>query len=249
MNSCIQPWDERRLVALPGDKTATLTFCADHFLTAYRSSLQQKDLFFVALSGGSTPKALFSLLSNPPYVSQIDWQKIILFWSDERSVAPDHIDSNYKMAMDAGFGSLGIPSSHIHRMVGEKNIEKEAKSYEELIQKVVPHQQFDYLMLGMGEDGHTASLFPGTKGLTETNRLVIANHVPQKNTYRMTLTYRCINAAKQIVLYVLGSNKSSLIREIYTHQEPVYPVEYVGTKQSPALWILDAAAAQGIFSV
>ena len=244
MSNCIHSWDERRNIAIPGDEKETLIFCVEHFITAYKDAISKTGCFTVALSGGSTPKAIFSLLTTPPYVSQIDWTKVHLFWSDERSVSPDDLESNFHMAMEAGFKSVGIPLPQIHRMKAETNIEEEAKLYEELLHRKLKNKGFDYLMLGMGEDGHTASLFPGTKALKIQDRLVVANHVPQKDTWRMTLTYPCINSSKNIVLYVLGEKKQKLLEEIYSHKKPCYPVEQVGTDLHKALWIADKEAAK-----
>ncbi len=244
MSDCIHPWDERRNIAIPGDEKETLAFCVKHIITAYKEAVAKTGSFTVALSGGSTPKAIFTLLTTPPYVSQIDWTKVHLFWSDERSVPPDDSESNFHMAMEAGFKSVGIPPSQIHRMKGETTIEEEAKLYEELLHRKLKNKGFDYLMLGMGEDGHTASLFPGTEALKIQDRLVVANHVPQKDTWRMTLTYPCINSSKNIVLYVLGEKKQKLLQEIYSHKKPCYPVEKVGTEIHKALWIADIEAAK-----
>lgn len=244
MTNCIHSWDEKRNIAIPGDEQKTLTFCVEHFITACKEAIKEKGSFTVALSGGSTPKAIFSMLTAPPYVSQIDWSKVHLFWSDERSVPQDDLESNFHMAMDSGFKSVGIPPSQIHRMKAETNIEQEAKLYEELLHRKLKNKGFDYLMLGMGEDGHTASLFPGTKALAIQDHLVVANHVPQKDTWRMTLTFPCINSSKNIVLYVLGAKKQKLLEEIYSNKKPCYPVEEVGTDLHKALWIVDKDAAK-----
>lgn len=244
MTSCIHSWDDRRNIAIPGDEKETLLFCVEHILSAYKEAVAKTGSFTVALSGGSTPKAIFSLLTASPYASEIDWNKVHLFWSDERSVPPNDPDSNFHMAMEAGFKSVGIPPNQIHRMKAESNIEEEAKIYEKLIQHKLKNKGFDYLMLGMGEDGHTASLFPETEALKIQDHLVAANHVPQKNTWRMTLTFPCINAAKHIVLYVLGEKKQKLLEEIYSHKKPCYPVEQIGTDIHPALWIVDKEAAK-----
>ena len=126
-------WDERRNVMVVGDTETTLKFCVDHFLKAYEEALLKYGSFSVALSGGSTPKALFALLTTPPYVSKINWSKVHLFWSDERAVSPDDPDSNFHMAMEAGFSKVPIPASQIHRMVAEKDIEQNALAYENLI--------------------------------------------------------------------------------------------------------------------
>jgi len=147
------------------------------------------------------------------------------------------------MAMDAGFSKIPIPKSHIFRMKAEKDIEKEAKNYEKLIQEKLGSSLFDLVMLGMGDDGHTASLFPETKGLNVKDRLVIANYVPQKNTWRMSVTFEAINQSQNICLYVLGENKAKMVHEIFSLEQEKYPVQKVGSFSAPALWILDEKAA------
>ena len=228
--SLFYEWDEKRTIASPGNKEKTLAFAVDHWLALARSAIKDHGYFKVALSGGSTPKAIFS--SFKP--DQLDWSKVHLFWSDERSVSPENPDSNYKMAMDAGLSKLPIKT--VHRMVAEKDIEENARRYEELI----GDESFDLIMLGMGEDGHTASLFPGTEALDETERLVVANEVPQKNTFRMTMTFPCINRAKNVAIYVLGASKAEMVNKVFTHREmhPPLPIQQV-----KGLWILDEPAA------
>jgi 6-phosphogluconolactonase len=226
---------------VPGDKEETITFCVDNFVSLYNGAIATKDFFSVALSGGSTPKAIFQKLATPPYTSLIDWAKVLVFWSDERSVSPDNPDSNYKMALDNGLKELILPHNTF-RMKAEKNIEENAKEYEKLIKDKLGANHFDLVMLGMGDDGHTASLFPGTKGLTVENRLVIANHIPQKSTTRMTLTFDCINQSQNINLYVLGANKKQMVKEVLLENKD-YPSNHVGSHQHKALWILDKEAA------
>ena len=235
--------DEHKVLICPGTYSKTLQFCAEHFIEAYQKSVDDHDAFFLALSGGSTPKALFQLLTSAPYKEKIDWSKIHLFWSDERSVPPDHSDSNYKMAMDAGF-SL-VPKENIHRMIAEKDIETGAAAYQNCILTVLENKAFDYIMLGLGDDGHTASLFPSTLGLEEKNKLVVANYVKEKKTWRMTLTYPCINKALHIAVYILGKSKQEILSNVLKeHASPIlYPILGVGTAASKALWILDDDAA------
>ncbi len=244
MLNLITSWDERRDIALPGDVKETLQFALDHFLNAYKEAIAAKNSFYVALSGGSTPKALFALLTTPPSSLAIDWKKVHLFWSDERSVSKEDLDSNYHMAMEAGFAKVGIPENQIHPMEAEVSIQEKARTYETLIKAELKGRGFDYLMLGMGDDGHTASLFPGTDGLHRADRLVIANYIPQKSTWRMTLTFTCINAASHIVLYVLGSSKKEKLFEILSLQESIYPIQQVGTEDHKALFIVDNEAAK-----
>lgn len=238
----LKPWGESKVLAVPGDANKTYAFCADHFLKAYEEAIATKGNFFVALSGGSTPKKIFQMLTNSPYKEKIDWTKIHLFWGDERSVPPTNAESNYRMAMDAGFGKMPIPAKHIHRMVAESDVAKGALAYEAIIHGELQGKGFDYIMLGMGDDGHTASLFPNTKALEEKDRLVIENLVPQKETTRMTLTYRCINEASHIVIYVVGEGKQERLQEILELKQELYPIQKVGTSSHKALWIIDSAA-------
>lgn len=244
------PFDERRNLLIPGDQIATLQLCLTHFISVCQASIREHGQFFVALAGGSTPKALYQHLCSPPYAEKIDWGKVWLFWGDERSVPPDHAESNYKMAMDAGFAKMPIPPNQILRMEGEKDIEENAKKYEANLRKILSGRPLDLVILGMGEDGHTASLFPQTAGLKENKRLVIANYVPQKNTWRMTLTFLAINSAKNIAIYVMGAEKKHTLAKVFQSKDQfeLYPIQNVGTKENKALWILDEAAASELIN-
>lgn len=238
--------DERREIIIPGDAEKTLIFCVEHFIAAAHKAIQNHNAFFVALSGGSTPRALFEKLCRDPYKNMMQWSKVHLFWSDERAVLPTHNESNYHMALSSGFAKMSIPPTQIHRMCAEENIEEQAKLYEQEIKTVLGERPFDLIMLGIGEDGHTASLFPGTQALLEEKRGVVANYVPQKSCWRMTFTYPCINAAKQTAIYALGASKKQILKEVFTSQNGTYPVQKVGTPSHKALWIADEAAAEGL---
>jgi len=239
-----QIWDERRTLAVPGDEKATLTYSAEHWIFLAKKAIEQKGSFFAALSGGSTPKAIYTLLATT-YSSQIDWTKVHLFWSDERCVPPTDPENNYYMAMEAGIKALSIPASHIHRMHAEKDIEKHATLYEAEIRKTLGSSSFDLIMLGMGEDGHTASLFPSTEALKVADKLIVANTVPSKKCTRMTMTFPCINSAQNIVIYVIGAAKASMLKRALSKGEEL-PVQRVGTKKHKALWIADESAASSL---
>lgn len=243
----LQPrsFDERRDLIVPGDYQKTLVFCVEHFIAASKQAIRDHGAFYVALSGGSTPKAIFELLSSPAYNQMAEWSKFHLFWSDERAVPPDHPDSNYRMAMKAGLEKMPIPKEQIHRMHAEEEIEKNAHAYEQVIAATLKGRPFDLIMLGMGEDGHTASLFPGTPGLHVEDKMVIANFVPKVNAWRMTFTYPLINQALNIAIYVLGDGKKETLAEVLLsgNQFERYPVQRVGTPTRHALWIADEAAA------
>ncbi|MCY3975273.1 MAG: 6-phosphogluconolactonase, partial [Simkaniaceae bacterium] len=160
-----------------------------------------------------------------------------------RSAPPCEPESNFRMAIDAGFNRLGILKKHIFRMKAETDIEKHAIEYEEKITGILGVRPFDLIMLGMGEDGHTASLFPNTEALEETQRSVVANKVPQKSTVRMTMTYPIINQAMNIVIYVTGRKKAGMVRRVFLSEKtPPFPVSRVGTKKNKALWVLDSDA-------
>ncbi len=228
--------EKRAQLVIPGDTPTTLSYCVVHFLKCAKDAIEAKGRFHVALSGGSTPKAIFERLTQ--HTSELDWTKVHLFWSDERSVPPTDPESNYHMAMES-FKKLPIPASQIHRMAAEENIVENAKAYDALIRK----HPLDLVLLGIGEDGHTASLFPHTNALHAHHELVVANHVPQKSTWRMTFTYPCINGAAHIVVYALGAGKKEILAKVFLEPPGTYPIQSVGTLTHKALWIADEAAA------
>lgn len=238
--------DDRRDIVVPGDAHETVLYAANHFISLAESSISSHGHFAVALSGGSTPKAIFKLLTSPEFRHRISWKDLLLFWSDERCVSPDNPESNYHMAMEAGFASLPIPKQNIFRMQGEaEDIENAARQYEKDIHKHVPHGSFDLVMLGMGDDGHTASLFPKTHGLHTDEQLVTANFIPQKNTWRLSLTYPCINDSHHIAIYVIGKSKASMLKRIFTssYEPDTLPIQRIGTRHHKALFIVDNEAA------
>lgn len=241
----IQKLGDKRNIAVVGNENETVDYCVEYFIKTANTAIKDHGFFTVALSGGSTPKAIFKKLSEEENAGKVDYTKVLLFWSDERNVAADNIESNYKMAMDAGFGSLPVLEDHVFPMDGTGNLEFNAKAYEALIESAMPSKKFDLVMLGMGDDGHTASLFPNTSALHVKNRLVVANDVPQKKCSRLTLTFDCINQAKNIVIYVLGKGKADMIVQVLTSKDniDVLPIQGVGTKDHPALYILDQDAA------
>lgn len=239
-----RPFDARRNLAIGKDEEETIRFAVDHLIKTGQEAIANHNAFFLALSGGTTPKKIFHLLASPQYRQSLDWSKVHLFWSDERSVPPSNPDSNYRMAMDAGFSFLPIPKHQIYRMHAEEAIEQNALAYEKTIKTLLHGRPFDLIMLGMGDDGHTASLFPQTEALKVRDRLVVANHVPQKNTDRMTFTFPLINQAKTIVFYVLGPSKADRVARVLLDETSEAPSALIGTPASPALWVLDEAAAE-----
>lgn len=238
----IQSWDERRDIIIAGDEQQTVEFAAEHWIHSAKRAIQQRGRFAVALSGGSTPQAIYQTLVKN-YQASIDWNKIWLFWSDERAVAPDHPDSNYYMAMQH-FKHLPIPPSQIFRMKAETEIEKHAADYSELIHRILGSHLFDLVMLGIGEDGHTASLFPKSAALQEQSKLVVANFIAERNQWRMTFTYPCIQQSAHANIYATGKNKQAITSlALRAAIISPFPASAIGTPEHKTLWILDRAAA------
>lgn len=204
-------------------------------LQAARAGIAKRDKFTLALSGGSTPKVIYKELAEK-HKESIDWKKAFIFFSDERCVPPTSDESNYKSAMENGIGSLGIPEEQIFRVKGENDPKEAAQEYEELIKKHVAQERFDLIMLGMGDDGHTASLFPGTEALNETKRLVVANFVPKLDTWRVTFTFPLIDRAHNVNVYILGASKAPMVKEIFS-QEIKYPIQNLDLQKT--VFILD----------
>lgn len=197
----------------------------------------------VALSGGSTPRALFLLLAKEPYCAKIPWERLIAFFGDERSVPPDHDDANVRMARQTLLDHVPMP---YHRMPADTG---GAKGYAALLEKHLPLNEegvpvFDLVLLGIGEDGHTASLFPGTEALTETERWVVMNDVPQLDTQRMTLTFPVINAAREVWVLASGKSKQKVVDGVFQSSEAAaaYPITSVDPKQGNLVWWLDRDA-------
>ncbi len=220
---------------------------AELVVLAAKQAIETQDAFYIALSGGGTPKRLYQHLASDAYQQQIDWQKVHIYFGDERSVSPEDPESNYRMAREAFLDKSTIPESQIHRMEGERaDLAQAAADYAERLQALPVSNglpQFDLILLGMGDDGHTASLFPGTAALTEKKKTVVAHTIPQMNTQRLTLTYPVINNAHQVMVLAAGANKASRLEEVLVSApEGKYPIQ--GVKPKGILnWLLDQAAA------
>jgi 6-phosphogluconolactonase len=216
-------------------------------------AIARRGRFLTALSGGSTPKRLFERLTAAPYREAIDWGKVYFLWGDERSVPPEDAESNFAMAKKHLLDPLKIPAANIQRMEAERpDIDAAAAEYELNLRTLMLEQsrsdKLDLVLLGMGADGHTASLFPGTTALAETNRWVVANEVPQLKTWRMTLTYPAINAARKVLFLVSGGDKAATIKEVLTGPPNAarFPSQAVAAKEGETIWVLDQAAGAGL---
>lgn len=229
---------------------------ASQIVELVKESVEANGRFSIALSGGSTPKALYNLLASAPYNQQIDWSKVFIFFGDERCVPPDHADSNYKMAKEALFSKVSLPEGNIYRMRGEDAPEEAAASYGEALEQFFGLEhgdgpspenfpRFDLILLGMGPDGHTASLFPATQALQERGRPVAANFVPKLDTHRITLTAPTINRAGQVWFMVAGQDKAAtLVRVLEGDYQPqTYPSQLIRPQPGKLIWMLDEAAA------
>lgn len=221
---------------------------AEIFLNFSRSSLQSKKSFMVALSGGSTPRKFYYLLGCTPYCRQIEWQRIHFFWVDERCVPPDHEQSNFKTVYDTLLSRVPVPREKIHRIRGEENPEEAAREYEEVMKTFWGKNDipaFDLIVLGMGEDGHTASLFPGAEALREEKRFAIPVYRKKPEISRVSLTLPVLNNASQILFLVSGQAKAKVLAEILGCGETKnhYPAGLVSPAHGKMTWLIDQYAA------
>lgn len=217
-----------------------------------RKTLKVKGFFTLVLSGGSTPKNTFTLLvSDDSFRSQIPWERIHFFWGDERHVPPDHAESNYRMATEVMLSKLPVPKENIHRIMAEHpDANRSAKLYEEKLREFFKlgsgqMPRFDCVLLGMGSDGHTASLFPGTKALHEQASLVVANWVEKFETYRITLTLPVINNADFILFLVSGKEKAETLKKGIDGKEHPnnLPAQLIKPTHGRVLWLVDREAS------
>jgi 6-phosphogluconolactonase len=216
---------------------------AKHFVARSKKAVAQRGQFTVALSGGSTPKLLYQLLADPaePFRNQVPWPGIHFFWSDERHVPPDHSDSNYRMAHEALLSHVPISIDHVHRVQSENpNAEEAARAYEETVLQFVPGTppRLDLILLGVGTDGHTASLFPDSEVLHETQRYVAAPWVEKLKAYRITMTLPLLNNAAAVLFLVSGAEKAEIVHTILQTKQR-YPAKEVQPTNGELWWLLD----------
>jgi 6-phosphogluconolactonase len=222
---------------------------AQYVVRVAQEAIAAHGRFTLALSGGNTPKKLYALLASEPYRDQIDWALVEVFWSDERNVPPDSPDCNYKLADEVLLNLVPIPATQVHRILGEQE-DRDAASlaYEQELRKVfrtngVPH--FDLIQLGMGPEGHTASLFPHQPSLRETQRLIMPVTVPKPPPPRLTFTPPLLNAARHILFLVTGTDKAEAVQEVIegARNPDEYPAQIVNPEQGEVTWMFDTAAA------
>lgn len=228
------------------DLLALSTAAAERFRKIAHASIDARGSCFAAVSGGSTPKRLFSLFAQE-YKKTIMWQNVCIFWADERCVSKEDDESNYKHAVLLWLSKVGIPKRHIYRIEGEADPAVEARRYEESIKKAFHVQDipvFDIVLLGMGSDGHTASLFPGSESLHERNRLILPVYSEQQKQNRITMTLPILNNARHIIFMVSGSSKARVLSEIIEHPDKRrrYPAGLIQPTHGDVQWLVDREA-------
>ena len=240
-----------RQVKVYPDHDSLVVGTAEWILSASAEAISSRGACRIALSGGSTPRALFRLLAGDEWRPRFEWSRIELFQVDERAVPLDHPDNNFGMIERELLHTVQIPADHVHRVRTELGAEAAAEDYESQLRKTFPGTGipcFDIVLLGMGEDGHTASLFPGTEALLETRRWVLGYLVAKLNMQRITLTFPVINDARKVLFLVSGAGKAATLREVFQGESPElhYPAALVEPRDGLLYWHLDSDAASQI---
>jgi 6-phosphogluconolactonase len=234
------------MVSIFSSKEEITAHAANIFVAAAQNAIQKRGRFLVALTGGSSPISIYKLLATPQYKAKIDWKNVFVFWGDERWVPLDDERSNAKMSSDSMLNHVGIPKSNLFPMYKHGfSPEEYALKYEKLIKSHTgEHGQFDLILLGMGDDGHTASLFPGESVLHENNKWVSAYYLESQSMYRITLTAPFINRAKEIVVITFGESKAHALNEVlYGDYNPEkYPTQLIKPLDGKLLFLTDQAA-------
>lgn len=245
------PWPKSERHVRVADDGGKMAEAGAAVFLASAMALPPGEELTVALSGGNTPRAMHEVLASPAMRDAIPWKRIRIFWGDERCVAPDHKDSNFKMAKESLLDRVPLDPEKIHRMIGEDGSEKGAADYEAVVRKYVKRQvngtpSLDLVYLGMGDDGHTLSLFPGTAAVREQNALVTQGYNAQLKSPRITFSPRMANAAKLVVFLVGGAGKAGVLKQVIEENDgPVdqYPSRSIKPNPGSLLWVLDKGSA------
>jgi 6-phosphogluconolactonase len=235
----MSPGIEIRRLATPQD---LFQAAADEVIRTAKDAIEKRGRFAIALSGGSTPRNLFTLIAANASTS-LPWDKTFFFWGDERHVPPTNEESNYRMADESLLSKVPIPPANIFRVPAEDSDAQTLRKFFAVPDGEFP--RFDLILLGMGPDGHTASLFPETEALKEKSRWFVANWVEKLNTHRLTLTLPVLNAARRVVFLVGGTDKATALHEVLEGSAPAekYPSKFVKPHKGTLLWLIDRAAA------
>jgi 6-phosphogluconolactonase len=235
-----------KVVTVLPDAAALAAAAADHVVEVVRAALAQREVAHVALAGGSTPRAVNALLIAEPRRGRVKWDRVVFWFGDERCVPPDDDQSNYKMNRETLLDPLGIRPERVHRMRGEDDPSAAAADYDVVLRRELGETpRLDLILLGMGPDGHTASLFPGTITAIDKDKLCIAHYVPQLDRWRITLTPRAINAAHNVAITAGGAEKADALHGVLDgpKQTDVYPAQLVHPAHGELRWLVDEAAA------
>ena len=236
-----------RALQISASKQKLVQAAAEKIIENLDAAVRKRGRCSVALAGGTTPRAIYALLATENYRSRVEWPKVFLFWGDERTVPPDHPDSNFRMVNESLLSHIAMPAANIVRIKGERDPVSAASEYEKQLEYFfgagIP--QFDLILLGLGDDGHTASLFPGTNALDETQRNVLSVFVPKLNTYRITLTLRVINNARRVMFMIAGRSKAAIVSRVAESKQPTHdlPATLVQPRNGQLDWLLDGEAA------
>lgn len=234
--------DSRRTLLVPGDLEASIAFAVHHLVRLANFCIASQGYFSVAFCGGSTPIPLIQQLTEPPYLHATDWEKWRIFWSDERNVPHASAESNFGEAWRAGLCHVtSLQKEYCFPMPVGDRLDEQARLYEECIRSTCGC--LDLVMLGMGADGHTASLFPDTAALAEPLRWVVAHYIPSLKSWRTTLTFPGIAAARLACIYVFGKSKQEALQKVLSPspQEPLLPAARLGSVEKPVIFFLDQA--------
>ena len=230
------------------DAESVARAAAESFIQLSLEAVKERGAFSVALSGGTTPRRVYELLASDEYGGRVEWPKVHVFFGDERTVPPDHADSNYRMAREALLSHVSIPAENVHRIEGLGDAAANASDYESVMRGFfgdADWPRFDLVFLGMGDDGHTASLFPETSALGETRAWAVANWVEKLGAWRITLTAPAVNAARRVVFLVTGASKSERLHEVLNgaHDPSHLPSQMIRPREGALAWYVDRAAA------
>jgi 6-phosphogluconolactonase len=235
---------------------ALVTVAADRFVALAAAAISAYGRFHVATSGGTTPKRLYETLATDRYAARVDWSRVHLFWGDERCVPPTDPSSNYRMARETLIDHIAVPDENIHRIHGEDDPAAAAAAYERELRNVfripagppMPGARFDLVLLGLGLDGHTASLFPGLTAVSEQERWVTAAYVAEVSMWRVTCTPVVFNTAAEVVFLVVGPDKAAMLRQVLEgpHQPALLPAQVIAPSDGSVCWLLDADAGANL---
>lgn len=233
------------------DRAALARNAAARFVQLSGDAIRERGRFSVALSGGSTPRELYTLLATPEFATQVDWTRVHFFWGDERAVPPDAVASNFRMVEETLLSRVPVPPQNILRVLTEKEPARAALEYEQSLQEFFngpipdPLPRFDLILLGLGENGHTASLFPHTAVLHNVHDWVAAEYIAEVNMYRVTLTAPVINAARNILFLVAGPDKAATVRAVLRGESRPedLPAQLIHPRDGDLVWLLDREAA------